>query len=163
MLPARLLIGLITLSLSACTVSPFAAQSGQTAPAFVPFPGQGQYVRPARLDPVPVPFSPVLDTCGAQVLRPLIGASEGSVYIPALPGEKRILRPVFFEDFENEFLGGELVRPPLVEVETYLPGQQVYAPLTRAFTEPDRLGAFDPDRITIELDRNGDIQDIRCG
>ena len=143
--------------LVACAGNP----SGQGVP-FQPRPGQGQYVYPDYLRPTPLPYQPAADTCGAAMLQTLVGQHGGAVYIPALPGTKRILKPAFFEGFEDDFGGGSDQEPPLVEVQNYLPGQQIYAPTTQ-FYDPRDLGPEDATRLTVELDADGYIQEVRCG
>jgi len=66
-------------------------------PAYVPFPGQGQYVRPEYLNPVPTPLIQGVDACQSHLYRSLVGRHEGSIYIAGLPGRKRILKPAFLE------------------------------------------------------------------
>lgn len=141
----------------------FGAPSGQNAPTFQPYPGQGQYVRPDYLNPQPTPLLPALDPCQSQTFSPLLGVNEGAIYIPGLPGRKRIIRPAEQEDFASDFLGGEFDEPPLVEVEQYLPGQQLYAPSVRTLDNRLSIVPEDMRRLTIELDQEGYIQEIRCG
>ena len=155
-----LFTAIVLLGLTACA---YGAPSLAPSPVFQPAPGQGQYIRPAWLAPEPTPRLPNIDLCQAQTFAPLIGMSEGAIYIPALPGAKRIIRPAFSERIRNEFLGGELETSQFVEVETYLPGQQLYAPTIQAFKNRIEVTEEDPNRLTIELDREGFVQDIRCG
>ena len=130
---------------------------------FVPAPGQGQYQRPAYLDPAPTPRIPAVDPCRSQMFAGLLGQNEGAIFIPGLPGRKRIIRPATWEGPDNDFLGGQMMEPPFVQVQTYLPGQQLYAPSIADITERITLGPEDASRLTIELDREGYVQEIRCG
>ncbi len=153
------LLGLLVLGgLSACA-------SGSAVPTytFTPQPGQGQYVRPEWLAPAPTPRIPAVDLCRSQMYAALVGQNEGAIYIPGLPGRKRIIRPAFFEGPDNDFLNGDLMTETYVEVQNYLPGQQLYAPSIRDVTERVTLGPEDLSRLTIELDREGYVQEIRCG
>lgn len=130
---------------------------------FQPRPGQGQYVRPDWLDPQPTPRLPAIDPCQSQMFRPLLGVNEGAIYISGLPGRKRIIRPAVFEGPDNDFLNGEMMAETYVEVRDYLPGQQLFAPSIADVTERMTLGDEDVSRLTIELDRDGYVQEIRCG
>lgn len=151
------LLTLFTVSaLAACQTSPRNAQ-----PVF-PNAGQGQYVRPAYLNPVPVPRIPPTDACRSQLYQGLVGQPEGAIFIPGLPGAKRVLKPAFEESFyeEPDPLGEA---PDFIEVRDYLPGQSLYAPSIRT---PGSLLAnsdFDGSRLTIELDEDGYVQEVRCG
>ncbi len=143
------------LALTACQASPRNAQQG--------FPtGQGQYVRPAYLNPAPVPRIPQTDACGSNLYQGLVGQPEGAIFIPGLPGSKRVLKPAYDEgfDLERDPLG---IGPTLIQVRDYLPGQSLYAPSVRT---PGSLLApadYDLNRLTIELDQDGLVQSIRCG
>lgn len=148
---------------------PFGLLAGCASPGYGPVdgfqatPGQGQYVRPDWLSPVPTPQIQPIDLCRSQLYAPLVGANEGAIYIPGLPGTKRIIRPAVFEGPDNDFLNGEMMADTYVEVQTYLPGQQLYAPSIADIS--DRITIIDdqPSRLTVELDRNGYVQEIRCG
>lgn len=146
--------------LSACALG---APAGPSAISYQPVAGQGQYVRPEWLNPAPTPILPALDPCQSQTFAPLIGVNEGGIYIPGLPGDKRIIRPVHPEYFRNDFLNGELDVSPRVEVETYLSGQQLYAPTINTVEDRISIVAEDPNRLTIELDQDGYVQEVRCG
>ena len=130
---------------------------------FTPQPGQGQYVRPDFMAPAPTPRFPAVDPCRSRMFASLLGVNEGAIYIPGLPGRKRIIRPAINEGFQSGFLGGELEEETFVAVQDYLPGQQLYAPSISTVTERITLGPEDTSRITIELDREGYVQEIRCG
>lgn len=146
------------LGLSAC-----ASAVGGYDYTFQPQPGQGQYVRPAYLDPAPTPRLPAIDPCQSQMYLPLVGVNEGAIYIPGLPGQKRIIRPAVFEGADNDFLNGEMMTETYVQVQNYLPGQQLYAPSISDVSERITIGVEDTSRLTIELDREGYVQEIRCG
>jgi len=146
------------LGLSAC-----ASAVGGYDYTFQPQPGQGQYVRPAYLDPAPTPRLPAIDPCQSQMYLPLVGVNEGAIYIPGLPGQKRIIRPAVFEGADNDFLNGEMMTETYVQVQNYLPGQQLYAPSISDVSERITIGVEDTSRLTIELDRDGYVQEIRCG
>lgn len=140
--------------------------SGSPAPrdyVFQPRPGQGQYVRPEALRPAPTPRIPAVDLCRSQVYAALVGVNEGAIWIPGLPGRKRIIRPAVFEGPDNDFLNGEMMEDTYVEVEQYLPGQQLYAPSIADVTDRIALRNDDLSRLTVELDRDGYVQEIRCG
>lgn len=129
---------------------------------FQPRPGQGQYVRPAYLNAVPTSRLPEPDACNARVYQGLIGQHEGAIYVAGLPGAKRVLKPAFTEEVQSDFPVLPEDRPPFVEVRDYLPGQVIYAPSIRA---PDSLvlaGETRTDRLTIELDREGYVQEVIC-
>jgi len=125
--------------------------------------GQGQYTRPAYLTPDPIPRIPETDFCQSQLYQGLIGKSEGAIYISGLPGRKRVLKPAFVEDFETEAIAGFIEQPPLLEVRDYLPQQVLYAPSIRTVTDRIQLGPEVRDRLTLELDQDGYVQEVRCG
>ena len=146
--------------LSGCVSAP----SGDGTPyVFVPQAGQGQYVRPDWLNATPTPRIPAVDPCQSQMFASLLGVNEGAIFIPGLPGRKRIIRPAVFEGPDNDFLNGEFQQETFVVVQQYLPGQQLYAPSINDVTERIALGPDDVSRLTIELDREGYVQEIRCG
>jgi len=145
------------LAISACQTSPRNAQRT------VPQAGQGQFVRPAFLNPAPVQRIPATDACQSQLYQGLIGQSEGAIYIPALPGRKRVIKPAFDEGFNYEPDETFGAQPTLIEIRDFLPGQRLYTPSIRT---PGSLVAnpdIDLNRLTIELDIEGNVQDIRCG
>ena len=147
------------LLLSACA-------SGSPVPrdyVFQPQAGQGQYVRPERLGPQPTPRLPAVDLCRSQMYASLVGVNEGAIWIPGLPGRKRIIRPAIFEGPDNDFLNGEMMADTYVEVQTYLPGQQLYAPSIANVSDRIAIRNDDLSRLTVELDREGYVQEIRCG
>ncbi len=147
--------------LTACAGS--LGQANNAYPVAFPTPGQGQYVRPAYLNPTPTPRIPDPDICQSQMFRGLLGQHEGAIYIPGLPGRKRVLKPAFLEDFDREMIAGIDPDPPLIEVRDYLPQQVLYAPSIRTVTDRIQLGPADESRLTLELDVDGYIQDVRCG
>ncbi len=144
------------LGLTACQMSPTNAQQN------FPNRAQGQYVRPAYLNPAPVPRIPATDNCRSQLYQGLIGQPEGAIFIPGLPGSKRVIKPATNEGFDQQEdpLG---LGPDFIEVRDYLPNQSLYAPSIRT---PGSLVApinFDNNRLTIVLDEDGLVQSIRCG
>jgi len=52
--------------------------------------------------------------------------------------------------------------PPLYEVTEYLAGQRIYNPSINTITDGLRLGPVMQDRLTLELDADGYVQDVRC-
>ncbi|MEM7729984.1 MAG: hypothetical protein AAF311_12040 [Pseudomonadota bacterium] len=157
-----LVVTLSLLGLSACMAGPVGF-SGQGGYSFTPQPGQGQYVRPDWLQPAPTPRLPALDPCQSQLYAPLLGVNEGAIYIPGLPGAKRIIRPAVFEGPENDFLNGEMMGDTYVQVQTYQAGQQLYAPSIGTITDRITIGPEMMDRLTIVLDREGYVQEVSCG
>jgi len=131
-------------------------------PGYQPFPGQGQYVRPDYLAAQPTPRVPPTDVCRSQLYAGLVGRHEGSIFIPGLPGRKRILKPAFPEGFGYEPDDTFFSNPPLVQVVEFLPNQALYAPAIRTVTDRINLGPEFEDRLTIELDNAGFVQEIRC-
>lgn len=131
-------------------------------PIQAPRAGQGQYVRPDYLNPTPTPRIPLTDICQSQLYQGLVGQHEGSIYISGLPGTKRVLKPAFLEDFDRERVQGIDPQPPLIEVRDYIPQQVLYAPSIRTVTNRIQLGPEDRTRLTIELDVEGYVQEIRC-
>jgi hypothetical protein len=125
--------------------------------------GQGQYIRPAYLDPELPPRLIPDDLCQARVYQTLVGQFEGSLYFQAIPGRKRIIKPAATEDFGSDFLPEFEAPPPLLEVRDFLAGQPLYAPSIR--TSPDALSLEPavPDRLTIEIDREGIVDRVSCG
>ena len=152
----RIIAIISLLGLTACQSTPRNAQRA------VPNGAQGQYVRPAYLNPAPIPRMPPTDACRSQLYQGLVGQPEGAIFIPGLPGTKRVLKPAFEENFEIEDDPFE-TEPTYIEVRDYLPNQPLYAPSIRT---PGSLVApfdFDANRLTIELDLTGRVQAIRCG
>lgn len=146
------------LFLSACAMG-----AGGFDYEFTPRLGQGQYVRPDWLQPAPTPRLPAVDSCQSQLYASLLGVNEGAIYIPGLPGEKRIIRPAVFEGPDNEFLNGEMMADTYVQVQTYQAGQQLYAPSIGTITDRITIGPENMDRLTLVLDREGYVQEISCG
>ena len=149
------------LGLSACGTSQGGAPFEQ-APRYQPYPGQGRYVYPEYLGPAVTPRIPRPDVCQSRMFMGMVGQHEGSIYKAGLPGRKRIVKPAELEE-DLPFTQGIDPEPPFVEVRQYLPGQTLYAPSIR--TTSDLLAAqpIEEDRLTIELDRDGYIQEVRCG
>jgi len=131
-------------------------------PAYVPSPGQGQYVRPEYLNPTPTPIIQAIDACQSYLFRGLVGRHEGAIYIAGLPGSKRILKPAFLEEPDRERMEGIDPEPPFLEVRDYLPNQVLYAPSIRTVSDRIQLGPVDENRLTIELDREGYVQEVVC-
>jgi len=131
-------------------------------PAYVPSPGQGQYVRAEYLNPTPTPIIQAIDACQSYLFRGLVGRHEGAIYIAGLPGSKRILKPAFLEEPDRERMEGIDPEPPFLEVRDYLPNQVLYAPSIRTVSDRIQLGPVDENRLTIELDREGYVQEVVC-
>jgi len=126
--------------------------------------GAGQYVRPAFLNPAPTPMIPPVDACRSRLYTGLIGRPEGSIYISGLPSPKRVIKPAFNEGFGYGAELGSLAEfIPFKEVRDYLPDQSLYAPSIRTVSDEFELGPAQEDRLTIELDAEGIVQEIRCG
>jgi len=134
------------------------------APNFQPFPGQGQYITPQFLLPeLPQPLPPE-DLCRSRLYLTLVGQHEGSIFIAGLPGRKRIVKPAELEDFEIDIAQRDFIAPPpLVEVIDFLPQQSIYAGSIRTVTDRSFLTDEDQSRLTLELDSEGYIQEVRCG
>lgn len=146
------------LGLSACAIG------APTTPfeGFQPFPGQGQYVRPAYLNAEPTPRVPDVDACRSQLYAGLIGQHEGAIFIPGLPGRKRVIKPATLEGFDYSPEDSFYDQPPFVEVRDYLPQQSLYAPSISTVTDRIALGPEDGNRLTIELDAEGYVQQLDC-
>lgn len=148
------------LSVAAC--APTQGVGYPNYPAYVPTPGQGQYVRPEYLNPAPTPMLQPIDACQSYLFRGLVGRHEGAIYIAGLPGRKRILKPAFLEGPDRELIQGIDPEPPFLEVREYLSNQVLYAPSIRTVTDRIQLGPIDENRLTIELDREGYVQEVDC-
>lgn len=131
-------------------------------PAYVPRAGQGQYVRPEYLNPTPTPMIQAIDSCQSYLFKGLVGRHEGAIYIAGLPGSKRILKPAFIEGPDRDHIEGIDPEPPFLEVRDYLPNQVLYAPSIRTISDRIQLGPVDESRLTIELDREGYVQEVAC-
>ncbi len=134
-----------------------------TYPGYAPFPGQGQYVRPAYLNAELTPRVPPVDVCRSQLYQGLVGRHEGAIFIPGLPGRKRIIKPAQLEGFEYERDDFLYERPPFVEVTEFLAEQTLYAPAISTMQDRLNLGPTLEDRLTIELDDSGIVQEVICG
>ena len=151
------LLSLIGLCITACASGPQPAQR-----VFQPLPGQGQYVRPPFLDPELPPRLIPDDLCQSRIYQSLIGQFEGSLFFQAIPGRQRILKAAFTEDFEDDFLPELEQQPPFVEVTEFISGQPLFASSIR--TTPALL-SLEPeveDRLTIEINVDGIVEDVRC-
>jgi len=153
----------ILLSVSAALCLLACRSAGGNNNPYLPQPGQGQYVRPAYLEPeLPRRLAPD-DLCQARVYQSLIGQYEGSLYFQAIPGRKRIVKPANLEQRQRNFLPEFEPAPPLLEVREFLSDQPLYAPSIR--TSPAVL-ALEPEvleRLTIEIGVDGIVEDVRCG
>jgi len=145
------------LGLSGCGTSP-----GGAYPPYQPQPRQGQYVYPEYLRPAVTPRIPRSDVCQSRVFLGLVGQHEGSIYIAGLPGRKRIIKPASLEE-DLPYTEGIDPEPPYVQVRQYLPGQSLYAPSIRTTADLLDSQPIEEDRLTIELDREGYVQEVRCG
>ncbi len=143
--------------LLACQSTPRNAQ-----PVF-PRGAQGQYVRPAYLNPAPVPRIPATDVCQSQLFQGLVGQPEGAIFIPGLPGTKRVIKPAFDEGFDYDAGDTFGQEPTYLEVRDYLPDQSLYAPSIRTPGSLLAVTEFNTNRLTIELDIEGYVQEVRCG
>ncbi|MGB3455259.1 MAG: hypothetical protein WBG08_08695 [Litorimonas sp.] len=149
----------VSTGLAGCAVG----LAGDPDDRFTPRPGQGQYVRPDWLNPAPTPRLPAPDPCRSQLYAALLGVNEGAIYIPGLPGTRRIIRPAVFEGPINEFMSGEMMTDTYVEVQAYQAGQLLYAPSIGTLTDRITIGPERMDRLTIVLDREGYVQELSCG
>jgi len=66
------------------------------------------------------------------------------------------------EEFDRERIDGIDPEPPFLEVRDYLPNQVLYAPSIRTVSDRIQLGPVDENRLTIELDREGYVQEVLC-
>ena len=144
--------------LSACS---FGAPNS-AFPGFVPTPGQGQYVRPEFLAPQPTPIIPPVDACRSRLYAGLVGRHEGAIFIPGLPGRKRIIKPARLEGFGYQRDDSFYQEPPFLEVQDFLPNQSLYAPSISTMTDRLNLGPEIEDRLTIQLDEQGIVQEVSC-
>jgi len=133
-----------------------------TYPAYQPLPGQGQYVRPDYLNAQPTPRVPAIDACRSRLYAGLMGQHEGAIFIPGLPGRKRVIKPARLEGFGYAPGDPLYVEPPFVEVREYLVGQSLYAPAISNLQDRLTLGPQIEDRLTIELDNEGYVQRVDC-
>jgi len=168
---ANLAIMIRFLTISLCILSSVwvlpACQSGSGGfddrYVFTPRPGQGRYVQPANLRPLPTQPIQLADLCRANFYKGLEGQHEGAIYFVGLPGAVRVIKPAFLEGFENDFLPDTLPRAPLLEVRDYIPDQILYAPTIRTVDSVLNAGPVIRERLTVELDVEGYVQDVRCG
>ena len=156
----RLLFSIACAALSGCT---YGAPITTPAQQFRPFPGQGQYVRPAYLNAAITPRVPPTDVCRSQLYQGLVGRHEGAIFIPGLPGRKRVIKPAQLEAFGYEPDDFFYDRPPFVEVQEYLADQILYAPSISNMRDRLNLGPTIEERITIELDVEGIVEEVSCG
>lgn len=131
-------------------------------PEYRPTPGQGQYVRPQYLNSQPTPRIPNVDACQSRLYAGLVGQHEGAIFISGLPGRKRIIKPAQLEGFGYSAGDPLYEETPYVEVREFLAGQSLYAPAISNMTDRLNLGPAIEDRLTIELDDEGYVQQIDC-
>ncbi len=162
MILRSLIISSAFIGLSACASGPIGTPYN-AYPVQQIRPGQGQYVRPAYLNPSPTPRLQPVDACQSQLYQGLLGQHEGAIYIAGLPGWKRVIKPASTEDFEDGFIAGIDPDPPFLEVRDFLPGQSLYAPSIRTVEDRIALGPAEEDRLTVELDEEGYVQALNCG
>jgi len=150
--------------LTACAVLSACSFGGpvSTYPAYQPTPGQGQYVRPEWLNPRPPPRVPQRDVCRARLYAGLVGQHEGAIFLPGLPGRKRVIKPAELEGFGYDRDDALYVEPPYVEVREFLAGQTLYAPGSANIADRLNLGPEIPERLTIELDSEGYVRELSC-
>jgi len=146
--------------LAACSTGP---NQRQAPYVFTPQPGQGRYVQPEYLRPIPNPTIQPIDLCRAQFYQTLLGQHEGGIYFTGLPGHIRVIKPAETGLLENEFLPDTLPDPPFIEVRDYIPGQVLYTPSIRTVASLVEAGPIIEERITIELDDEGYVEEVRCG
>lgn len=146
-------------ALTACAARP----GGVYQPPFQPQPQQGQYIRPVWQQPQPTPAIPPVDACRSRLYAGLLGQHEGAIYIAGLPGRKRILKPATIYDSDMQVIPGIDPDPLLVQVRDYIPDQSLYAPAISTVTDRLSLGPENRERLTIELDEDGYVQQVRCG
>ena len=145
---------------------PACGTTGQgTERIYQPRPGQGQYVRPAHLNPELPPRLTPDDLCQSRVYQSMVGQFEGGLYFQAIPGRQRIVKQAFLEDFErdDEFLTDLEQQPPFVEVREFISGQPILASSIR--TTPVQL-SLEPaveERLTIEINAEGIVEAVSCG
>lgn len=149
---------LAVFALSACRYG----VPSSTFAEYQPRPGQGQYVRPAYLNPQPTPFIPAIDACQSRLYAGLVGQHEGAIFIAGLPGRKRVIKPARLEGFGYNPNDTFYSPPPLVEVREYLAGQLLYAPAISNLMDRLNLGPDIQERLTIELDAEGYVQQVDC-
>jgi hypothetical protein len=125
-------------------------------------PRQGQYQRPAYLQPEPTAFIPASDVCRSRLYLGLVGQHEGGIVFATLPGRTRVVKPARREFDQDDFLADMNPSPPLVEIREYLAGQPLYAPSIQSMQGADGLGPNIEGRLTVELDAEGYVRDLSC-
>ena len=133
-----------------------------TYPEYQPRPGQGQYVRPQYLNAQPTPMIPAVDACRSRLYAGLVGQHEGAIFIAGLPGRKRVIKPAQLEGFGYNPDDTFYDEPPFVEVREYLVGQSLYAPSISNMMDRLNLGPNIEERLTIELNAEGYVQQVDC-
>ncbi len=132
-------------------------------PNFQPVAGQGQYIRPEFLEPIPIQTLPPEDLCRSRLYLTLVGQHEGAIFIAGLPGRKRIVKPATLEGFQSDEPNDFTPPPPLVEIIDFLPQQPIYLSSIRTIMDRFLLTNEDETRLTLELDDEGYVADVRCG
>lgn len=156
-MPLLLSFTLLT-TLSACSIG----QPVSTYPEYRPTPGQGQYVRPQYLNRQLPPRVPNDDLCQSRLYAGLVGQHEGAIFIAGLPGRKRLIKPAVVEGFGYGAGDPLYIQTPYVEVREFLAGQNLYASTNTDLRDRLNLGPDIADRLTIELDEDGYVQQIDC-
>jgi hypothetical protein len=123
---------------------------------------RGQYQRPVYLQPEPTQRFPGDDICRSRLYLGLIGQHEGGILFASLPGRTRVVKPAETEVDQDDFLQDMQPQPPFVEIREYLAGQILYSPAIRAVRLGDELGPVEQDRLTIELDQYGYVNQLSC-
>ena len=132
---------------------------------YQPREGQGQYIRPAYLDPELPPRIPQDDLCKARIYQRLVGQFEGSLYFQAIPGRQRIIKEAVLDELErdDEFLTDLNAPPPFVEVREFISGQPVYSANIRTTPAVLSLEPEVADRLTVEINIDGIVERVSCG
>ncbi|MEE9273451.1 MAG: hypothetical protein V3U57_09325 [Robiginitomaculum sp.] len=127
-----------------------------------PRPDMGQYKRPLFMQAEPTLRMPREDSCRSRLYLGLVGQHEGGILFASLPGRTRVIKPAEMEVDQDEFLQDMRPQSPFVQVREYLSGQILYAPSIQSVKRSDALGPVIQDRITVELDREGYVQQLSC-
>ena len=149
------------LILTACYSGPVGTPVNQGGPATAQ-PGVGRYVYPQYQRPEPTLFVPQRDNCNAVLYQGLTGQHIGGVQIATIPGDKRIIQPADEGLDRDNFLADMEAEPPLLRVTEMLAGQPLYAASVRTGLYAGQLGPDRQNRLTIELDQDGYVQNLAC-
>jgi len=122
---------------------------------YQPQEGQGQYIRPAHLNPELPQRLPPDDLCQSRIYQNLVGQFEGSLFFQAIPGRQRLVKEATFSDFtpNEDFLEDLEEQPPFVEVREFIAGQPIFT--SSLLRTPGQL-IIEPvieDRLTILIDK----------